>query len=128
MSTSLAAYYGPTPEPVWQPSLRAGEMDGRYFDCTPDLGPTGDTFPSLSVLSVAITRVDGNETTSADLQSAGSEFPSTLDSTGLIPTFGFIAPITAEGVLYKLTLTADKTTQNRLFIRDWIIRVVSSMG
>jgi hypothetical protein len=116
------------PPPVWLPPIRAGEIDGRYMDCTPDLGPTGDKFPSISTLSIGITRQDGAAVTSNDLQTAGSAWPNVLDTTQLIPTFGFMAPVEAAGVAYNLTLTCDVTAQSRLFIRDWMMLVAPTLG
>ena len=118
----------PPPLPVWLPPMRAGETDGRYLNCTPDLGPFGDSFPSLSVLTLTIARQDSRALSAADLQSAGSAWPDTLDSTGLIPTFGLTAPSGAAGVTYQLTLTANTTVQGRLFIRDMYIEIASIMG
>ncbi|MDE2470146.1 MAG: hypothetical protein KGL35_15715 [Bradyrhizobium sp.] len=108
--------------------MRAGEIDGRYMNCTPDLGPFGDTFPSASVLSYVITRQDGEAVTANDLQQAGASWPNTLDATKLIPTIGLNAPAGAAGVSYQITLTANLTTQNRLFIRDFYIEVVPLLG
>jgi hypothetical protein len=112
--------------PVQIPPMRAGETDGRYIDCTPDLGPVADKFSVVPVLT--ITRADGIATTSADLQSAGSAWPDTLDATGLIPTYGLTAPAGSAGVTYQLTITADTTADGRLFIRDCLITVAASLG
>lgn len=118
----------PPPEPRWLPPIRAGEIDGRYVNCGPDLSPFGDSFASIDVLSFGIVRVDGQPTTAADLQQAGTAWPNTLDSTGLIPTVGLTAPSGSAGVTYVVTLTADKTVQNRLFIRDLYIQVAPLLG
>ena len=117
----------PTP-PVWLPPIRAGETDGRYLNCTPDLGPFGDSIPSLSAVSLAIARQDGRPTSSADLQPAGSAWPNTLNSTGLIPTFGLIAPSGGTGVTYVLTMTVNTTAQGRVFIRDMYIQIAALLG
>jgi hypothetical protein len=114
--------------PVELPPLRETEVDGRYLDCTKDLAPTGDTFPSITVLSLAIMRHDGVAMTSTDLQPAGTQFPAWLDATGLIPTFGLAAPIGCGGVTYILTLTANLTTQNRLWVRDWVMTPATLLG
>lgn len=118
----------PPPEPRWLPPIGAGEIDGRYMNCTPDLGPFRDTFPSNSVLSYVITNMNGQPITASDLQQAGSAWPNTLDPTQLIPTIGLNAPAAAAGNSYQITLTANKTTQGRLFIRGFYIEVVPILG
>ena len=117
-----------TPLPRTLPSMRAGETDGRYIDCTLDLGAASDTIPNINAASITITRQDGNALTANDLQPAGTAWPNTLDSTKLIPTFGFTAPLGAAGVSYKITITVDKTTQGRIFVRDVYMSVVNALG
>ena len=73
------------------------------------------------------TDVNGAPLSANDLQAAGSAWPNTLDSTGLIPTFGFTAPA-AAGSSYLLTLTVNKTTNGRLFIRNSVIFVAAALG
>ena len=114
-----------TPAPVQLPSMQAGETDSRYMDCTPDLGPVGDTFPSTAVLAVVITRQDGNAITANDL--ALTKTPS-LDPTQLIPTFWYLAPLLSAGVWYNLVLTANTTTQGRLFKRTFTMYVSAQLG
>ncbi|HEY4153520.1 MAG TPA: hypothetical protein VGM38_09385 [Pseudolysinimonas sp.] len=114
--------------PVTLPAIRAGEIDGRYIDLTSDLGAVGDYIPSLSNVSIAIIRRDGFPMTSDDLALAGSDWPNTLDATGLIVTIGLAPPAAAAGVGYQLTLTVNKTLQSRLFIRDLDINVLAAMG
>lgn len=120
-----------TPPPVPMPSIRVGEIDSRYMDCTLDLGPVGDSFPSTGAISVLISRQDANPTTSGDLQLASglsSGYATTLDSSKLIPTFWYSAPSGSIGNYYNLTLVANKTTQGRLFKRDWLIYVAPFIG
>ncbi len=117
-----------TPLPRTMPSMRAGETDGRYIDCTLDLGAVSDSIPNINAASVTIARVDGNAITANDLQPAGAAWPNTLDSTKLIPTFGFIAPAGAAGVDYKITITVNTTTQGRIFVRDVYMSVVNALG
>jgi hypothetical protein len=118
----------PPPAPRWLPPIGVGEIDGRYMNCAPDLGNVKDTFPSASVLSYVIANLNGQPITANDLQEAGSQWPNTLDSTGLIPTIGLLAPSGAAGNSYSITLTANKTTQGRLFIRGFYIEVVPLLG
>lgn len=118
----------PPPAPVWLPALRAGEIDGRYVNCTADPGCFGDYFPSINDITLTITRQDNRPITSADLQPAGVAWPDTLDITNLIPTFGLMAPAGAAGVTYVLTMTVNPTAQGRLFIRDLLMEVVSRLG
>jgi len=125
---SGATNYNLSPPPVVWPSMRAGEGDWRVLDCTPDLGPVSDTIPSTGVMTVAISRMDGALMTANDLQTGGSNWPNTLDSTGLMPSLGFSAPAGAAGVIYIITLTVNKTTQGRLFIRDIFLSVLPRMG
>lgn len=119
--------YSITPPAAPMPSIRAGEIDSRYIDCTQDLGSEGDYFTSVSTLSMQIIRVDGNPTTSGDLQLASGYTP-TLDSTGLIPTFWYYAPNGAVETSYYLTLIANKTAMNRYYERDCIIYVAPKIG
>lgn len=118
----------PPPAPVWLPALRAGELDGRYIDASADIGVYGDFFPSIDVISVVINRQDKRPMTVSDLQLAGGIWPLSLDDTGLILTIGFNAPAGAAGITYELVLTANRTAQGRLFIRDLLIEVSSRLG
>ena len=118
----------PPPAPVWLPAIRAGELDGRYINTTPDLGCYGDIIPSVDTITIAITRQDGRPITSNDLQLAGGIWPITLDDTSLIVTIGFTAPLLAAGVTYKLVLTVNRTAQRRLFIRDLLMEVAAALG
>lgn len=116
------------PPPTELPAMRAGELDGRFLDCTPALAPVGDLFTDISTLSVTVTRMDGGAMTANDLQPAGGAWSSTLDAAGQIPTFGWIAPLGAAGVTYLLTLTCSPTKQGRVFIRDWILNILPLLG
>jgi len=116
------------PTPVALPSIRSGETDGRYIDCTPDLGPLGDYIPNVNVVSLAMAREDGQPLGPLDLQPAGSQWPTTLDETGLVITFGFIAPANAPDAVYELTLKVNTTNSGRVFIRDFVIAMVSALG
>lgn len=118
-----------TSSPVQLEPMRAGEIDGRSIDLTPDLGGAiGDQVPSLSNVAIAIQRIDGFPTTSDDLTLAGSDWPNALDATKLILTIGLTAPAAAASHKYQITITVNKTMQGRLFIRDLTIEVLASMG
>lgn len=108
--------------------MRAGEIDGRYIDTTPDLGAAGDAIPSASAVTLGISRSDGQPMTSADLMLAGANWPLSVDSSGLVVTAGFYAPASAAGVQYRLVLTVNKTIMGRLFIRDLTMVVSPLMG
>jgi hypothetical protein len=109
--------------------MQVGEVNSRYMDCTPELGPIQDTFPNIQACSITITRQDGNAMTSNDLALANAgTYPPFLDSTGLIPTFWYTAPPLSVGVVYVLTLTVNLTSNGRLFIRTFLMQVVSQLG
>ena len=103
--------------------MRAGELDGRYLDCTPALAPIGDTFVGIPVLT--ITRIDTGPVTSNDLTTAGSAWPDDIDDTKRIPTYGFVAGTDVTTYLLRLTST---TAQGRTFIRDWMMSVLPALG
>jgi hypothetical protein len=119
--------------PVPLEPIRAGEIDGRSIDVGADLGPIGDSIPSIDVVSIDIKRRDGFPMSAYDLVLAGPDWPMTLDDTGLIVTIGLKAPVVTAGYPwsgrgYQLTLTVNKTMQSRLFIRDLYIDVLACMG
>lgn len=116
------------PPPTELPAMRAGETDGRYMDCSPALDPVGDRFTDVGTLSVAVSRRDCVAMSTTDLQPAGGAWPTTLDATGRIATFGWIAPAGSAGVTYQLTLMANPTAEGRTFVRDWFLSVLPSMG
>ena len=116
------------PVPILLSPIRAGEIDGRFVDLTNDLGAAGDKITDISTVSIGFVRKDGFPTTSDDLTLAGSDWPNTIDATGLVLTIGLNAPTTAAGVSYGVVLTVNKTLQGRLFIRDLTIGVLASMG
>jgi hypothetical protein len=116
------------PPPTELPAMRAGELDARYLDCGPALAPVGDLFTDLSTVAVMVTRLDGVAMSGTDLQPAGGAWPPTLDATGRIPTFGWIAPLGAAGVTYLLTLTCNPTNEGRVFVRDWIMSILPLLG
>ncbi len=118
----------PNYSPVPIPPLRAGEIDGRYIDVSTDLGVTGDLVTDITTVSIAIARADGEPNTANDLQLAGSNWPNTLDPTGMIITVGFQAPYPSAGVPYWVTLTVSKTFQGRLYIRDLTMTVAPVLG
>jgi len=118
----------PNYDPVPIPPLRAGEIDGRYIDTSTDLGVVGDIIPSIDNVFVSVTRTDGAALTANDLQVAGTDWPNTLDDTGLIITVGFRAPIASAGQSYWITLTISETFQGRLYIRDLTMTVAPMMG
>jgi len=115
------------PPPTSLPPMRAGETDGRYMDCSPALAPVADTFPNILNVTIAVTRVDAKPMTAADLQPDLAIGP-TLDDTGMVATFWWIAPVGNTGVDYILTLTANPTTAGRLFVRDWMMSIVPLLG
>jgi hypothetical protein len=109
--------------------MAAGEITPRYMDCTPELGPIGDFFANIGVCSVGITRQDGNAITQNDLALADAgPYPPFLDTTGLIPTFWYNAPVLSAGVTYYLTLTVNATMNKRLFIRTWVMLIAGKLG
>ena len=114
--------------PILLDPIRAGEIDGRYVDLTSDLGAVGDSVPAIGNVTVGIIRRDGFPMTASDLALAGSDWPNSINSAGLIVTIGLNAPATAAGIGYLLTLTVNKTLQSRLYIRDLTIDVLASMG
>jgi hypothetical protein len=111
------------PVPTELPAMRAGELDGRYLDCTPALAPVGDTF--VAIPTITIRRIDGTIVTSDDLASAGSSWPDTIDATNRIPTYGFVAGV--ETATYLLRM-AGTTAQGRTFVRDWRMSVLPELG
>lgn len=114
--------------PILLDPMRVGEIDGRAVYLTADLGPVGDQVPSLGTVTVTISRQDGFAIGAGDLILAGSDWPISLDPTGLIVTIGLNAQTGSAGVSYLLTLTVDRTMQNRLFIRDLTLAVLPLMG
>lgn len=116
------------PPPTELPAMREGQLDARYMDCSPALLPVGDVFTDISTLSVAVSRIDGVEMSDTDLQPAGAGWPSSLDDTGRVPTFGWYAPPGSAGRTYLLTLTASLTKEGRIFVRDWFMSVLPLMG
>jgi hypothetical protein len=103
--------------------MRAGEIDGRYLDCTPALAPIGDFFASIPVLTIR--RIDGAPMTANDLASAGGGWGDTLDATNRVATYGFIAGSAVATYLLRMTAT---TTQGRTFVRDWRMSVLPELG
>lgn len=125
---SFTATFQSYPPPTELPAMRAGETDARYFDCSPALAPVGDAFTDLSTVSITVTRRDGVPMGIGDLQPAGGAWENTLDGTGRIVTFGWIAPPESAGSCYLLTMTASPTKEGRTFIRDWFINILPLMG
>lgn len=115
------------PPPTPLPPMRAGETDGRYMDCSPALAPVGDNFGNILDVTIAITRADAMPMTATDLQPNPAIGPS-LDTSGMIATFWWIAPVGNTGVDYILTLTANPTVNDRLFVRDWSMSIVPLLG
>ena len=114
--------------PIQLPSIRAGEIDGRYIDLTNDLGAVEDRITTLDTVTITILRRDGFAMTADDLALAGADWPNTLDSSGLILTLGLKPPAASALTQYRLTITVDKTLQARLFVRDVWIDVLAAMG
>ena len=118
----------PNYNPVPIPPLRAGETDGRYIDVSTDLGVVGDSIPDITAVSIGIFRADNEPMTSADLKLAGSNWPNSLDPSGLRITVGFTAPQGSASVPYWVTLTVNTTYQGRLYIRDLTMTVAPVLG
>lgn len=116
------------PPPTELPAMRAGELDGRYMDCSPALTPVGDLITDLSTVTVTVTRRDCQEMGVNDLQPAGGAWENALDPTGMIVTMGWSAPPGSAGVTYLLTLQASPTKEGRVFIRDWTMSILPLMG
>jgi hypothetical protein len=116
------------PPPTELPAMRVGETDGRYMDVGPALAPVGDLITDLSTVSVVVTRRDGVTVGATDLRQAGGAWPPTLDATGRIATYGWIAPAGAAGITYLLTMTVTPTQQGRTFIRDWTLAILPLLG
>jgi hypothetical protein len=114
--------------PIKLPPIRAGEIDGRYIDLTSDLGEVGDSIPTMNNVFLTFRRLDGFTLSPDDLQLAGQDWPNMLDPSGLILTIGLTSPLLSAGMRYRMTLTVNKTLQNRLFISDMTIDVLASMG
>jgi hypothetical protein len=117
------------PPPTELPAMRAGELDGRYFDVSPALAPVGDLITDLSTVSIAVSHYyDALPMGVNDLQPAGGAWPPTMDATGRIVTYGWIAPLGAAGVTYLLTMTVNPTQEGRTFIRDWTMAILPLLG
>jgi hypothetical protein len=128
-STTTTKPVQPTPPgPPWLPPIRAGDLDGRYINCTPDLGAYGDVIPAIQDVSYVIVRQDGRPLDATDIASAGNAWPDTIDTTGLILTLGFKVPLTNPGRVYQITFTVNKTAQGRVFVRDVMIQVTPKLG
>lgn len=120
--------YQTYPTPTELPAMREGETDGRYMDFSPALCPVGDVIPSLSNVTVVVTRRDGCPMTAGDLQEADASWPPTLDTSGTIVTYGWTAPVGSADSSYTLTVTINPTKEGRTFIRDWFISILPLMG
>jgi hypothetical protein len=115
------------PPPTSLPPMRAGETDGRYMDCSPALAPVDDSFINILDVTITVTRADTTPMTDTDLQPDPVVGPS-LDPTGMIATFWWIAPVGNTGADYILTLTCNQTVGGRLFVRDWSMSIVPLLG
>jgi hypothetical protein len=111
------------PPPTVLPAMRAGEVDGRYLDCTPALAPVGDFLAAVPDLTIR--RIDGAPMTADDLAAAGSAWLNSMDPTNRIPTYGFVAGSLTATYLLK---TVGTTTQGRTFVRDWRMSVLPELG
>lgn len=114
------------PPPTELPAMRAGEQSGRYMDCSPALNPIDDKFTNITAVTITVSRWDGQSLGADDLQQ-DIGFQKTLDATGTIATFGWIAPSTNPGRTYLLNLTAP-TASGEIFTRDWMMSIVPAMG
>lgn len=121
--TDFASY----PTPTQLPPMRAGETDGRFMDCSPALIPVADAFTNILTVSIAVARADAAPMTAIDLQPDVTIGPS-LDPTGMIATFWWIAPVGNVGADYILTLIANPTSGGRVFERDWTMSIVPALG
>ncbi len=115
------------PPPTQLPPMRAGETDGRYMDCSPALAPIADNFDNIIDVTITVTRADAAPMTATDLQPDPTIGPS-LDPTGMIATFWWIAPAGNVGADYILTLTANPTSAGRVFERDWMMSILPELG
>jgi hypothetical protein len=118
----------PPPKPVWLPPIWPGELDGRYINCIPDLGPFGDSFTAADTISIAIVRQDGEAVTVDDLQPIPERWPTTLDTTGLVVTFGLYAPLASANSSYFIVFMANPTKLGRIYVRFLAIQVVPWPG
>ena len=123
MSSGVQHTFQSYPVPTELPAMRAGEVNGRYLDCTPALAPVGDRFIQIPVLTIR--RIDGAAMTSADLASAGSAWPDVMDATNRSPTYGFIAG--TNTATYLMTQTGP-TVEGATFVRDWRMSVLPELG
>jgi hypothetical protein len=121
--TNFSSSFQSYPPPTELPAMNSGEVNGRYLDCTPALAPVGDRFATIPTLTIR--RIDGAVMTVADLASAGSGWPDTIDATNRIVTYGFIAGTnTATYLLRQMGPTAEGAT----FVRDWRMSVLPELG
>jgi hypothetical protein len=126
---SGTTYFQTYPAPTELPAMREGELDGRYMDTTPSLGPVGDRIITLESISIIIARRDAQPIMlGVDLQLSLAEWPIQVDATGRIVTFGLFAPAGSQLKTYQLTLTVDRTQENRVYKRDWTIAVLPDLG
>jgi len=118
----------PNYAPVPIPPLRAGEIDGRYIDVSSDLGSVGDKVTDIATVTIGVNRADGEALSEDDLHVAGSDWPNSIDASGMVITVGFHAPAGSAGVPYWVTLTVNKTALDRLYIRDLTMVVAPVLG
>lgn len=114
------------PPPTELPAMRAGEVSGRYMDCSTVLGPISDSFTNITDLTVTVARMDGATLDATDLALASGWAPM-LDETGTIVTYVWAAPSANTGSSYYLTLSGP-TQSGETFVRDWRISVLPLMG
>lgn len=120
--TPLQSY----PPPTELPAMRAGEKSGRYMDCSLVLNPIDDRFTTIVDITVTVSRWDGQPLGSNDLQ-RDTFFENSLDVTGTIATFGWIAPAANPGATYLLSLSTT-TAEGETFVRDFSMSVLPVMG
>lgn len=101
-------------QPVRLDTFRAGEIDERAIDFSPDLIPYGDFLASIISIDV-ISRDDGHSLSAADLHiiTGDPDRQSTIDSQGYIIGWWQTSTdsIASNGITVDYVLTIRATTQ-----------------
>ncbi len=120
----------PTPPPLVS-AIAVGDVAPRQASFADVLGLTGDTIPSVSEVTIAITRLDGVTMGPTDLAVVLDAHHNTaIDSTGQIVQMWLGSPPTTgvPGVGYLVSVTIAQTTQFQTMTRAGIIYVEASLG